>query len=144
MAGPSEDGSEARGKISPAMWIAIIGLIGTIVAALLSSPLLPVLLSGRPASDAPTVKIEGPDRAPLGAKTYFTIVSKNAVRAEWSIGGFSTDSGNLVDPLPPSHQIFVEPSNAARVGDRFTLAVTVYKADGESATATKEFMVVEK
>ena len=98
----------------------------------------------RPASDAPTIKIEGPDRAPLGEKTYYTFISKNAVRGEWSIGGFSDDGTTQMDPMAPSYQIYVEPSNAARVGDRFTLAVTVYQADGSSATATKEFMVVEK
>lgn len=140
----TEDGNERGAKITPAMWIAIIGLIGTIIAGLLSSPLLPILLGNRPAGDAPSIQIEGPDRAVVGEKTYYTFISKNAVRAVWSIGGFSTDGDAVIEPLEPSHQIFVEPTDPERVGSRFTLAVTVYQADGDSATATKEFEVVDK
>jgi len=138
-----EEGENGR-KITPAMWIAIIGLIGTIIAGLLSSPLLPILFGGRAADHAPSVRIEGPNRAVLGEKTYYTFISKNAVRAIWSIGGFSSEGNTAIEPLDPSHQIFVEPSNPERLGSKFTLAVTVYQEDGESATATKDFMVVEK
>jgi hypothetical protein len=125
--------------------IAIIGLIGTLIAGLLSSPLLPILLGGgKPASDAPSITIVGPDQAPLRDKTYYTLISKNAVRAEWSIGGFSNGENTSIEPLPGSYQIFVEPSNDQREGDRFTLVVTVYHENGESATATKEFVIVKK
>jgi hypothetical protein len=36
----------------------------------------------------------------------------------------------------------VEPTNKARIGDLFTIVVTVYSAEGQSATATKDFLVV--
>ena len=50
----------------------------------------------------------------------------------------------MIEPLPDSYQIFVEPSNANRAGERFTLVVTVYQENGESATATKEFVIIKK
>ncbi|MEZ4768844.1 MAG: hypothetical protein R2844_10525 [Caldilineales bacterium] len=88
------------------------------------------------------MEIEGPLTAPLGQQTYYTFVSKNAVRAVWSIGGFGDNQQVEVDPLAPSHQIYVAPSDASRIGDSFTIAVTVYGADGLSATATRSFQVV--
>ena len=90
----------------------------------------------------PTVEIEGPLTAPLGQRTYYTLVSRDAVRAVWSVGGFEDNQQFEVDPLAPSHQIFVKPSDASRVGDSFTIVVTVYGADGQSATATKSFQVI--
>ena len=140
----TEDGTETVGKIPTALLIAIIGLIGTLIAGLLSSPLLPILLGSKPASDTPSIQIVGPDQAPLNEKTYYTLISKNAVRAEWSIGGFSNGGSTVIEPLPGSYQIFVEPSNINRAGERFTLAVTVYQENGESATATKEFVIIKK
>jgi hypothetical protein len=94
-------------------------------------------------SAAPSVEIDGPVEAPLGQETYFTIVSENAERAEWSIGGFAGNDVFSVDPLPDSHQIYIEPTDAARVGDRFTLVVTVFGAAGETSTARHEFEVVD-
>ena len=65
----TEDGTETVGKIPTALLIAIIGLIGTLIAGLLASPLLPILLGGgKPASDAPSIQIVGPDQAPLNRK----------------------------------------------------------------------------
>src|SRR5690242_7810780 len=64
---------------------------------------------------APTVAIEGPASAHLGKTTYFTILSQNAVRATWSIGGFQDNRIFSVEPLGPSYQIYVEPTDLARV-----------------------------
>lgn len=92
-------------------------------------------------TEAPTVTIEGPASAPLGKSTFFTVLTRNAVRGVWSIGGFQNEPV-VVSPLGPSHQVFVEPTQAGRVGDEFTLVFTAYNADGEAATATKRFRVV--
>lgn len=92
-------------------------------------------------AEAPTVTIEGPASAPLGKSTYFTVFTRNAVRGVWSIGGFHNEPVE-VSPLGPSHQVFVEPTQAERVGDEFTLVFTASNADGETATATKRFRVV--
>jgi hypothetical protein len=91
---------------------------------------------------APKVAIEGPPAAHLGRTTYFTILSQNAVRATWSIGGFQDNKVFSVEPLGPSHQIYVEPTDPTRVGAPFTLSVTVYAADGKSASTTKRFLVI--
>lgn len=90
-----------------------------------------------------SIEIHGPDTAPLGKTTYYTLISQNAIRAEWSIGGFS-DEIFVVDPLPPSHQIYVEPTNRERLGEPFIIAVTVYNENGNSATATKQFTIVSE
>lgn len=90
----------------------------------------------------PTVRVEGATAAPLDERTFFTIVSENAVRAEWSIGGF-VDEPVVVEPLNPSHEIFVEPTNAERAGDSFTLVVIVYDEDGQAARAEHRFEVVD-
>lgn len=89
----------------------------------------------------PTVEIEGPPTAPLEQCTYYTIISQNAVRGRWSIGGFRNEPV-VVEPLGPSHQIFVQPKDASRVGDSFTIVVTVYNDKGQSVTARKQFQVV--
>ncbi len=79
--------------------------------------------------------------ARLGTLTYFTIVSANADRAEWSIGGFNNNAISTVYPLAPSHQIQIEPTDATRVGDTFTLVVTVYDRSGATTTATHAFQI---
>lgn len=91
-------------------------------------------------SDEVAVSIEGPETAPLGMKTYYTIISRNAVRGEWGIGGFRNEPV-VVEPLGPSHQIFVEPTDAARVGHVFTVAFTAIGAHGRQARATRQFVV---
>lgn len=97
-----------------------------------------------PAAPAPSVEIDGPVVAPLGERTYFTIISQNAVRAVWSVGGFGDNEPFEVDRLAPSHQIFVEPTDSTRVGDRFTIVVTVYNAGSQPAIAQHEFQVTDK
>lgn len=118
--------------------IALLGLIVTLLVAV-----LPFALDrGDAAPAAPQVTIEGPDVARVGERTYFTIISQGAGRAEWSVGSFANGQIFEVDPLPPSHSIYIEPTNATRAGESFTLAVTVYARDGASASATKKFVVL--
>lgn len=90
------------------------------------------------------LEIEGPTEAPLNELTFFTIISENAVRARWSIGGFANNQVFDVDPLPASYEIEVEPTNAERIGDAFTLVVTVFDENGRSITAQHRFEVVEE
>jgi hypothetical protein len=122
-----------------------IALLGIVISTAIA--LIPLASSSQPAPTAtpghpsPSVVIEGPDAAPLGQKTYFTLTSQNAVRAEWSIGGFGDGKPFVVDPLRNSHQIYVEPTDATRIGDSFVIAVTVYAAGGQAAGATKRFVI---
>jgi hypothetical protein len=90
------------------------------------------------------LEIEGPTEALLNELTFFTIISENAVRARWSIGGFANNQVFDVDPLPASYEIEVEPTNAERIGDAFTLVVTVFDENGRSITAQHRFEVVEE
>jgi hypothetical protein len=118
--------------------IALLGLLVTVLVAV-----LPFALDREDAAKTgPVVNIEGPDVARIGERTHFTILSEGATRAEWSIGGFANGEIFEVNPLPPSHSIYIEPTNAGRAGESFTLAVTVYSGDGVSASGTKKFVVV--
>jgi hypothetical protein len=90
------------------------------------------------------LEIEGPTEAPLNELTFFTIISENAARARWNIGGFANNQIFDIDPLPASYEIEVEPTNAERVGDSFTLVVTVFDENGRSITAHHRFEVVEE
>lgn len=94
-------------------------------------------------TEHPTVTIEGPPSVPLGKSSYFTIISRNATRGVWSIGGFQNEPVEVL-PLGPSHQIVVEPIQDERVGDEFTLVFTAYNAEGAKQTAMKRFRVVAK
>lgn len=144
---PGAEGS--GGAVNSQIIVALIGATATILAALLAGYLGPSNRSNQTPeppptavlSTGPSVSVEGPTAAPLNHITYFTVVSNNAGRAEWSIGGFNEGKTVEVDPLSPTYQIQVEPSNASRVGDTFTLAVTVYDADGASASTTHTFQV---
>ena len=146
---------------SPEVRIALIGAAATIAVAIIAgifglvqsnsfrqqppavAPITaPAQVTATSSASQVTVEIDGPLTAPLGQPTYFTFTSQNAVRAVWSIGGFGNNEQFAVDPLPPSHQVFVEPSDASRVGDSFTIVVTVYGVDGQTATAKKSFQVV--
>jgi hypothetical protein len=69
-------------------------------------------------------------------------LSSNAVRAVWSAGGFQDNKMFAVEPLAPSHQIYIEPTDATRIGETFTISVTVYGSNGKSASAAKRFLVV--
>jgi hypothetical protein len=128
-------------KIPTTVLIALIGLIGTIVTAVLSSPVVANLLSPKKLPP-PTVEIVGPETVPFGKATYYTIVSTGAVRGEWSVGGFENNELFIVDPLPPSHQIYVQPTDNDRIGGVFIIAVTVYNKNGDIAKATKQFTIV--
>jgi len=124
-----------------------IALLGIVITAAIA--LVPFVWTGQPVSTPTppppllTIAIDGPDTAPLGQKTYFTLTSQNATRAEWSIGGFGDGKPFTVEPLSSSHQIYVEPTDASRVGDSFVLAVTVYNTAGQSAGAAKRFVVTQ-
>lgn len=126
-------------SFAPSDAIALLGLIVTLLVAI-----LPFALNRdeAPAAPGPTVSIEGPDSARVGQRTYFTLVSSGATKAEWSIGGFAGGQVFTVDPLPPSYSIYVDPTDPSRVGESFTLAVTVVAADGKTANATKRFVLV--
>lgn len=145
---PDSSHGKPSGGPSKEIWIALIGAAATVAVALITG-FFGLLSSdrGAPATPAPaalpapSVTIEGPLAAPLGQRTYFTIVSQNAVRAEWSAGGFGDGRSIEVQPLPPSHQIWIEPTDSARIGDTFTLAVTVYSADGQATTAQRQFQI---
>lgn len=129
--------------------LTLIGAGATIVAAIIAGvfTVLPALRNEPPpqptiAMPAPasfSVEIDGPDRALLGEATYFTILSDTADRVEWAIAGFGEDT---IDPFRQTDQIFVEPSDAGRVGEWFILVVTAYNRDGESASARHRFQIV--
>jgi hypothetical protein len=58
------------------------------------------------------------------------------------VGGFQNEP-IAVEPLGPSHEIYIQPTDRARIGENFTIVFIAYNADGKSATAMKRFMVVE-
>ena len=120
-----------------------------IAIILLSSVIVSLLVFFRPTPAAstkpgflsePSVEIEGPSTAPLGKTTYYTIISQNAVRGMWSVGGFQNEP-ILVEPLGPSHQISIQPTDETRVGENFTIVFIVYDSNGKSATARKQFII---
>lgn len=110
------------------------GTYATLAAARIES------LESRRELNALTVSIEGPEVIPVGEKVFFTIRSDNAVRAEWSIGGF-TNGRVAVDPMVDGHQIFIEPTDRRRVGDRFTLVFTVFDDQGRSEKVRRTFRI---
>lgn len=86
------------------------------------------------------VSIDGPEVVPLKKKTYFTIHSRNAVKARWSIAGF-TNGWVPVDPMVDGHQIYVEPTDRSRAGDSFTLVFVVLDESGQSREIRKKFRI---
>jgi hypothetical protein len=145
---PSDTDSHSR-LLSPPVIVALIGAAATVLAAALTG-FFGLLDRGQPAvAPAPsavpaaqlTVRIDGPETAPLGEPAFFTIVSANAERAIWSVGGFNNNEPIAIDPLPPSYQIQIEPTDPGRIGDNFTLVVTVSDNTGHSATATHAFEI---
>lgn len=142
---PNSSGSPGHRGLNTPIIIALIGAGATIVAALLTGFFGLARNDGPattgPPAAAPVVSLEGPAGAPLGEPTYFTIVSANADRAVWSIGGFNNNESVTVDPLSPSHQIVITPTDASRLGDTFTLVVTVYDPAGASASANRPFTI---
>lgn len=145
------DGDGHNRLLSTPVLVALIGAAATIVAAALTGffglagrtePVPTPSIVTLPANAAPAVMLDGPVTAPVGELTYFTIISANADRAVWSIGGFNNNQPIEIAPLSPSHQIQIEPTNTNRIGDTFTLVVTVSNPGGQTATATHEFEIV--
>lgn len=94
-----------------------------------------------PADEARTAvaaEIDGPSAAPLGTRTYFTIISPSARRVEWGIAGFGAGT---FDDFAQTEQIYVEPTDPERVGDEFVLVVTAYDAAGSQATTRHTFVI---
>lgn len=140
----------AEGDVNTQIVVATIGATATLLTALIAGIFgLIQLQASRNTLPPPTatitpplvVEIEGPPEVPLNEESYFTILSDGAVRAEWSIPDFGSDD---INPFRQVDQIFVRPVDGERVGDSFTLAVTVYDAVGNRATARHRFQVVEE
>ena len=136
-----------EGEVNTQIVVAAIGATATLLTALIAGVFGLIQLQASRAQPPPTVtsppqlivEIDGPVEAVLNQETYFTILSDSAVRAEWSIPNFGSDD---INPFRQVDQIFVQPVDAARVGDSFTLAVTVYDAAGNRATARHQFQIV--
>lgn len=129
--------------------LTLIGAGATIIAAVIAGvfTVLPALRNEEPPPPptviVPTpagfsVEIDGPETAPLGEDTYFTILSEGATRVEWAIAGFG---GDAIDPFNQTDQIFVAPQDAARVDEWFTIVVTAYNSEGEEASARHRFRI---
>ena len=142
---------DADGNLNTQVVVAVIGASATLLAALIAGSfgLIQLRANTRPPDPtiapsptvAPlTVEIDGPAEAPLNERTFFTIISDDAVRVEWTISGFGADE---IEPFDRSEQIFVTPSNVERIGESFTLVVTAYDAGGNDAGARHRFEVVE-
>ena len=156
---------DADGNVSTTVVVALIGGLATVLAAVVGGvfalmqvnaaqgdddasraaavqPAGPTTAPAAPAppspSAVPAVEVSGPDVAPLGTRTYFTIVAPEATRVEWSIAGFG--DGELAD-FDVSDQVFVEPTDPERVGDEFVLVVTAYDAAERAATGRHTFVV---
>ena len=123
---------------------ALIAAAATLLTAIIAGVfgLLQLRAANAPAEAPPApalaVEIEGPAEAPLGEETYFTLISENAVRAEWAVAGFGRDE---INPFRQTDQIFVQPTDAEQVGESFTLLVTVYDAGGNPASPRHRFTV---
>ncbi len=135
-----------QGHWNPQIIAALIAAGATLLTAIIAGVfgLLQLRAANGPAvAPAPTaaltVEIDGPAEAPLNQVTAFTLISENAVRAEWAIAGFGNDD---INPFHLSEQVEVEPTNAERVGESFTLVVTVYDAAGNRANARHQFAIV--
>ena len=136
-----------QGNWNPQIIAALIAAGATLLTAIIAGVfgLLQLRAANGPAlapATAPTagltIEIDGPAEAPLNEITAFTIISENAARAEWAIAGFGNDD---INPFHLSEQVEVEPTNAERVGDSFTLVVTVYDAAGNRANARHQFKI---
>jgi len=134
------------GEVNTQIVVAAIGATATLLTALIAGIFGLVQFQASrvqpPPPAAPSallsIEIDGPTEAPLNEKTYFTLLSDTAVRAEWTIPDFGRDD---INPFRQVDQIFVHPVDAGRA-DSFTLVVTVYDAAGNRATARHEFQIV--
>ncbi len=137
----------ADGEINTQVVIALIGAAATLAAALIAGIFgLIQLQTSRAQAPTPsaiplTVEIDGPTEVPLNKQEGFTIISENAVRAEWTITGFGQDE---INPFRQSDEVWVEPTDPGRVGETFTFIVTVYDSAGNKASARHRFTVVEE
>ena len=140
----------ADGEVNTQIVVAAIGATATLLTALIAGVFGLIQLQASRAQPLPptespvsqlVVEIEGPTEAPLNEETYFTILSDQAVRAEWTIPDFGSDD---INPFRQVDQIFVQPVDAGRVGDSFTLAVTVYDGAGNRATDRHTFTLVDQ
>ncbi len=130
-----------QGEWNTQVVIALIGAAATLLTAIIAGVFgLIQLRADSPPATMLTVQIDGPAEAVLNRVTAFTIISENATRAEWAIAGFDSDD---INPFHLTDQVEVEPTNAGRVGETFTLVVTVYDPDGNQAAARHQFQVVE-
>jgi hypothetical protein len=133
-----------QGHWNPQIIAALIAATATLLTALIAGVFgLLQLRAANSQADAPpapplTVEIDGPAEAPLGEQTFFTILSENADRAEWTIAGFGRDE---INPFRQADQIYVEPVDEGQVGESFTLLVTVYDAAGNQASARHRFTI---
>jgi len=136
------------GEVDAQIVVAAIGAAATLLAALIAGFFgLIQLQTSRSQAPQPTappivtlqVEIEGPDEASLDKQTFFTILSDDAVRAEWTITGFGQGD---IDPFDQAGQIYVEPKDSSRIGESFTIAVRVYDENGNDATARHTFILV--
>lgn len=133
-----------QGQWNAQIIAALIAAGATLLTALIAGVfgLLQLRAANAPADVPPApalaVEIEGPAEAPLGEQTYFTLISENAVRAEWAVAGFGRDE---INPFRQADQIFVQPTDAEQVGESFTLLVTVYDAGGNQASARHSFAI---
>lgn len=144
---------DGEGELNVQVVVALIGAAATLAAALLAG-VFGLIQMRAGAAAAPTimptiplpatdesdlfVQIFGAEEAPLGERTYFTIASADAVRIEWTVPGFGRDA---IDPFHEADQLFVEPADAGRVGESFTLVVTGYDVNGDDFQATHTFEV---
>jgi hypothetical protein len=139
----------ADGEVNPQIVVAAIGATATLLTAIIAGVFGLIQLQASRAQPPPptqtpipqlAVEIEGPAEAPLNQETYFTILSDAAVRAEWTIPDFGSDD---INPFRQVDQIFVQPADAGRVGDSFTLVVTVFDGNGNRRSARHRFEIVE-
>ena len=137
----------ASGEINTQIVIALIGATATLLTALIAGVFGLIQLQASraelptPTAASLTVEIDAPAEVPLNTQEGFTIISENAVRAEWTITGFGQDE---INPFRQSDQVLVQPTDTDSVGDSFTFIVTVYDSAGNKASARHRFTVVEE
>ncbi len=134
------DQGQWNGQIIAALIAAGATLLTALIAGVFGLLQLRAANAPAPQATAPAlgVEIDGPAEAPLNQQTYFTIISEDAVRAEWTIAGFGRDE---INPFRQADQVYVEPVDQGQVGQSFTLLVTVYDAAGNRASARHTFAI---
>jgi hypothetical protein len=96
-----------------------------------------------PAAAGLSVEIEGPERVPLNKRTYFRFANgPQVITLTWSVDGFPFSQDNVIGNVGPRHEVWIEPTDAGRVGEVFTVAAVVNDAQGRSARVTRRFTLV--